>query len=65
MIDDYSNGYCDVLAVGESDVTSDDITMKALCDRGIVLTDSLIVETVSLIYALIFLHLPFISLPFA
>ena len=47
MLDDYDSGKCKVLAAGESDITSNGEYTKAFCTRKLVLTDSLIIETVS------------------
>ncbi|KAL7526580.1 hypothetical protein ACHAXR_005246 [Thalassiosira sp. AJA248-18] len=44
MLEGFDKGKCDVLAVGESDILSGDYTVE-FCKRGLVLTDSLIIET--------------------
>lgn len=48
MLDAYARGECDVLAVSETDVTSAEDVLTAFCKSGIVLTESLVIENVSL-----------------
>ena len=49
MLEDYKDNRCEVLAVGKTDVEFDTELTKSFCDAGLVLTDSLIVEIVSLL----------------
>ena len=44
MLDDYDAGKCKVMAVGYEDTSMDVHFLQGLCDRGLVYTDSVIVE---------------------
>ena len=48
ILDDYDDGKCDALAIAETDLVYSIKTTEAFCDRGLVLTDSLVIENVSL-----------------
>ena len=48
LLDDYDAGNCDVMAVGRIDTTGDSELMNMFCQRGLVYTDSLVIENVSL-----------------
>ena len=48
MIKDYNEGNCDVLAVGKGDIITDAERTQAFCKSGLVITDSLLLEIVSL-----------------
>jgi len=45
LVDDYDNGECGVLAVGRLDDVLDTPLMRDFCDRGLVFTDSILLET--------------------
>lgn len=47
QLEDYDEGKCQVMAVGRLDTINDLTLMSKFCERGLVYTDSLVLENVS------------------
>lgn len=44
LVDDYDAGKCDVMAVGREDTTMDFDLLNLFCERGLVFTESVVIE---------------------